>query len=344
MNCRPLKLVVFVLIGISHGSAWAWPVRKHEIDYENQNYKQWWGGYLVWHFDSLPKRGAVPADRMPYAGYMYPDNQGGTADVLIKYDRAFHRGEPRATNFEYRDIRMRGAPYWAGHCNGWAAAAIRHAEPRENVVRNGVVFTPADIKGLLAELYVHSETEFLGGMDAAINPGMFHVTVTNWIGRGQHPIGMDHTVGYEAWNYPIYAYAYDSAKRGERKVEVRINIGYVDMVEREHNRAPRDKVLFMHLHYLLDLTEDGEVIGGEYYKDSKRVDMLWAPLKPTQGGSKGNEDGNPHLNAKEVLGIWRESAPEDLRGKWWNIDPTEEDAITENDDQLMGVSATAEMR
>jgi hypothetical protein len=55
--------------------------------------------------------------------------------------------------------------------------------------------------------------------------------------------------------------------------------------------------------------------------------MLWAPLKPTQGGEEGNKRGNRHLNMKEVLAIWRESVPEDLRKQWLNIDPTEEDRI-----------------
>jgi hypothetical protein len=54
-------------------------------------------------------------------------------------------------------------PDWSGHCNGWTSAAIRHAEPQQSVVRNGVVFTPSDIKGLLAELYIYNDVEDLSG-------------------------------------------------------------------------------------------------------------------------------------------------------------------------------------
>ena len=50
-------------------------------------------------------------------------------------------------------------------------------------------------------------------------------------------------------------------------------------------------------------------------------------LKPIQGGEKGNEAGNPHLDVKEVLAIWRESVPEEARSKWFNIDPTDEDRL-----------------
>jgi hypothetical protein len=78
---------------------------------------------------------------------------------------------------------------------------------------------------------------------------------------------------------------------------------------------------------VLDLDRDDNIKGGRYYSDSGQIDMLWAPLKPAQGGDEKNKRGNPHLNVKEVLAIWRDSVPEDLRKQWLNIDPTEEDRI-----------------
>ena len=83
----------------------------------------------------------------------------------------------------------------------------------------------------------------------------------------------------------------------------------------------------MYFHYVLDLDDEGAIRGGRFYGDSQQIDMLWTPLKPVQGGEEGNERGNPHLNIKEVLAIWRDSVEEDLRKKWLNIDPTEEDRI-----------------
>ena len=55
--------------------------------------------------------------------------------------------------------------------------------------------------------------------------------------------------------------------------------------------------------------------------------MLWTPRKPAQGGTAGNERGNPHVSVKEVLSIWRESVPAELRSKWLNIDPPAEDQV-----------------
>jgi hypothetical protein len=97
-------------------------------------------------------------------------------------------------------------PNWHGHCNGWAAAAIRHAEPQQSVQRNGVVFSPADIKGLLAELYLYNDIEDLSGSSWNIQAGLLHAVVANWIGRGSHALGMEADPGPEKWNYPAYAF------------------------------------------------------------------------------------------------------------------------------------------
>lgn len=339
-------LLLFVCASASVGQE-IWP---EEVEYQTQNFEQWWGKPLVWKFADLPKNGMVPKERLPYSGYIYPDQFGGTEVVLRKYDLAFHRGQSVASAYERWDVaahrivtygrrsfggrarRSEYTPHWAGHCNGWTAAAIRHAEPRESVRKGDVVFTPADIKGLLAELYSYSETEFLGGVGQAVNAGTLHVILGNWIGIGRHPIGMDSTVGQEVWNYPIYAYSSDAKPRGPRAVEVKLNIGYVDMAMMEHHQAPRT-FKFLAFHYVLDLDDEGNIKGGRFYEDSQMIDMLWTPLKPTQGGEKGNEQGNPHLDAEEVLALWRASVPEKHRQDWYNIDPTEEDAVRDETDK-----------
>jgi hypothetical protein len=337
-------LIVLVVASTANAQSRSGAIRDEEVEYQSQCFERWWGTELVWKFDDLPKEGVIGAGRLPYSGYIYPDGGGGTTSALRKYDSAFHRGGYSATSFEQRDISMHKearryglfrrrvryqTPHWHGHCNGWTAAAIRHAEPQNNVVRNGVTFTPADIKGLLAEVYMYTDTEFLGGIDTAINPGTFHVVLTNWLGRGKHPIGMDSTVGEEVWNFPIYSYAYWADEDEERqRVEVKMNIAFVDASPREYNKAPHRRRT-MYFHYMLNLDDDGKVVGGNYM-GGNRIDMLWAPLKPIQGGEKGNEAGNPHLDVKQVLAIWRESVPEEKRSNWFNIDPTDEDRIPES--------------
>jgi hypothetical protein len=339
------------------------PTFESELEYQKQAFKQWWGNDLVTKLADLPTEGATPGFRTPYSGHDYPDRGGGTLGAMRKYDAAFNRGTP-ATDWERRDVgghrRGRGrdvdtparglfgrliaaggrsrTPGWYGHCNGWTAAAIRHAEPQYSVNRNGVVFTPADIKGLLAEIYMYTDTEFLGGETSIINPAIFHLTLTNWLGRGSHPIGMEFAPGEVVVNYPIFTYASRVKKVSEKEMDVYTSIRFAMNTHFETQKSPRmNQVTWFH--YALNLNDDGEIVGGRYYGDGARIDMLWAPLKPIQGGQKGNERGNPHIDVKEVLAIWRASVPEELRKKWPNIDPPEEDRLPEPSEEAPKAAA-----
>ncbi len=325
------------------------PIQQEELDYQAQAYQQWWNAEWERKLENLPTKGAVPDYRIPYSGHDYPDRGGGTVRAMAKYDYAFHNGRMLATEWERRDVRngrpdfsgrpllrlfagrRNRVPGWYGHCNGWTAAAIRHAEPQHSVVRNGVTFTPADIKGLLAEIYMYNDSEFLGGIDPVINAGTLHLTFANWLGRGDHPIGMETALGEVVFNYPAYRYEAKVNKVSDRAYEVEMTVTYAISTNYEMDQSPRLSKQ-MYFHYLLGLDDEGRIMGGSYYGDSARIDMLWAPLNPVQAGEKGNERGNPYLDVKEVLAIWRESVPEELRKKWWNIDPAEEDRILDEEE------------
>lgn len=164
---------------------WGQAIPDVVVDKQQEVFQRLWAEDFEWRFAELPTNGAVAKHRTPYSGYIYPDRARGTASVLRKYDKAFNGGGLPATIHEHRDTsqtgptsrsqtrrgllgrmfarRSRGVPHWYGHCNGWTAAAMRHAEPQRSVTRNGVEFTPADIKGLLAEIYIYNEHIVLGG-------------------------------------------------------------------------------------------------------------------------------------------------------------------------------------
>lgn len=347
MKSRALSLALLAATAaLTAAPAFAGYLNRTEVTHQNETFKQWWNDDLEWNFDELPLTGKVEKERMPYAGYIYPDKTGGCGNVLAKYDRAFNRGRSSASSHERRDIAIhkdevrkpgglfgwrmvtrKDTPDWAGHCNGWVCAAIRHAEPQRTVYRNGVAFTPADIKGLLAEMYVYNNTITLDSEDKSlVDAASLHVVLGNWLGRGKHPIGADISPGKEVWNYPIYGYSAAAAKRGPRRVEVRTNVGYVYMLNQEHHRAPKNN-RYLSFHYMLYLDDAGRIVGGDFMADSDRIDMLWVPRQLAPSGSEGNRNGNPYVNTEAVLAMWRESASEDTRQAWWNIDPTEADAI-----------------
>ena len=183
-------------------------------------------------------------------------------------------------------------PNWHGHCNGWAAAAIRHAEPQNSVRRNGVTFTPADIKGLLAEVYIYNDLEYLVGQREVLNAGAFHAAIANWLGRGQHPLGMEADPGPEKWNYPVYGYTMSSTKRSDRAVDVRLDVTYAKDSNGEYQKSPRYSRVKT-FRYRLDLNENGEIVGGVFYSGSAIIDMLWLPLRPKQGTRERQRAGQP---------------------------------------------------
>ena len=304
-------------------------------------FKRYWGKKLVWKFDELPTAGTVPDYRVPYSGYIYPDTAGGTVYALRKYDQAFNGGRGLAAGHEqwdttayrkptyqrmglFRSRVVYSTPHWHGHCNGWTAAAIRHAEPKRSVNRNGVVFSPADIKALLAEIYIYNENEHLAGIDYVINAGTFHTVITNWLGRGQYPVGMEADPGKEKWNYPIFGYTTSSSRYNDRLVNVRMTISYAKDSRGEYQQSPRIEYR-KYFNYALELDAAGDIVGGYFYRGSSIIDLLWVPVRPKQGRKKGNERGNPHVDVDEVLAIWRASVPAETRNKWAVIDPPKDD-------------------
>ena len=170
--------------------------------------------------------------------------------------------------------------------------------------RNGVTFTPADIKALLAEIYMYRTPKNSPGTwygrTRQLAPGADQL-----VGPNSHPVAMEAMPGREKWNYPIYAFGTSHAKRGNQ-VEVKLKTPLRHYSNGEYQQSPRitrDK----YFHYFLVLNEQGEITGGRYYSDSSQIDLLWLPLPPVQGGKPGNERGNPYVDVEQVLAIWRES-------------------------------------
>lgn len=309
-----------------------------ELEKQNAVFQELWETEFTWKFDDLPLNGGVESNRIPYSGYIYPDTEGGTVDSLRKYDRAFNGGRMLAADHEKWDttafkepvdgffgklFKIEETPDWYGHCNGWTSAAIRHAEPVRSVTKNGVTFSPSDIKALLAELYIYNEHVVLAGEnESPIGAAAFHAIITNWLGRGEHPLGIEAEPGEEKWNYPAYAYAASAVKHSPRQVEVTMNVVYASDSPAEWDESPRIREV-KYFHYMLDLDANGKIVGGHFFHDSSAIDMLWVPLSPKEPGKPGNESGNPYIKAETILSLWRESAPSELRATWLNVDPTE---------------------
>ena len=164
-----------------------------------------------------PLRSSADAEQYPWSGWWWPANDvvGGPRlfdpnGPLAKYDlfvQSLGLGNPDTRGWE-RDQIMFPRLQWAGHCNGWAAAAVLEPEPQEGREINGIYFGVADLKGLLSSYHFADAAAWaVGGEDANVSPADFHQALVNWIGG--HRKGAVFTfrlVGDEVWSYPAYKY------------------------------------------------------------------------------------------------------------------------------------------
>lgn len=127
---------------------------------------------------------------------------------------------------------------WWGHCNAWAAAAIKEKEPRQAISKNGRTYNVADQKALLTELWMSSGSLFEGHTDKStktgswvfnpnspqamkvvdssgtngyqafwdVSPRTFFLIFTNYVGLMKQSVVVDRFTGDEVWNQPIVGY------------------------------------------------------------------------------------------------------------------------------------------
>jgi len=118
-------------------------------------------------------------------------------------------------------------PMWWGICHAWAPASIMIAEPKHEVLHNGVLFKVNDIKALLTLTWNRTYTKFVSsrcntnGNDLTrdaygnyrddpacenTNAGTWHLIATNYLGIRNESFVYDRTYDDEVWNQPLRGY------------------------------------------------------------------------------------------------------------------------------------------
>ena len=121
-------------------------------------------------------------------------------------------------------------PTWWGICHGWAPYALMEPTPVRPVTRQAadgtqVTFYPGDITGLMSLIYgADLPTKFISqrcnkdmpptdsngrlilGDCRDMNPGSWHVLVTNMLGLRKQGFVLDQTYDDEVWNQPAWKY------------------------------------------------------------------------------------------------------------------------------------------
>lgn len=250
----------------------------------------------------------------PWSGYWWSRQRGelvkgwkGNESPLAKYDRAANSLTGRNPGAQAWEADPRNGHYdphgpaWAGHCNGWSAAAILAPEPREPRMVGGVTFSVADQKALLSEQYMDCYNEFYGvrrdnnfpiSMD--IRPDLFHrLLVKNIKGKSRSMVA-DITFSSAVWNYPIVGYEseWESSWWMPNRVKVTTTVHFAD-----DNVDPGylgTKVFAKTYHYVLFLNGRGEVTGGMWGLRSQfdHPDFVWIPT----GDMRASGGENPRLD------------------------------------------------
>jgi hypothetical protein len=274
----------------------------------------------------------------------------GGSSVLLAYDRAFNGGQNLADGWESRRLmgttaallparRLRNnSEPWEGYCSGFTASTIRHPEPIRPVDaglvggRPGVVLQPSDIKALLSCIYNRTTSDsflFLAppsARDGGPNMGTFHLTLANYIGQAEYPVGFDRAKGQVAWNNPIYAFKVDSIRdAGSDSVhqykDVQTTVTYTYYGSDTHRQTDvsaaelvGNRRQSMTFRYRLALDDQGHIVGGRAQSGSGH--FLWIPLYPVQARADGSAPGNPYVDVKKVIALARASALPELQARF----------------------------
>jgi hypothetical protein len=286
------------------------------------------------------------ADQSPFAKYD-PATKGVDLSPAEKYDLLIGDKNFTLTKYSWEEGFHYFKEYgkvenWMGICHGWAPAAYMMPRPTKSIevtAADGKVikFRPSDLKSLGSMLWAKTQnaTKFIGGRcndkeakkdpDTGRilsqdcfdnNPGSWHMSVVNQIGRSQRSVVMDATYDYEVWNHPIVSYSYkyfnpekmeyandiasatikkadfnndnfrkhrEENRRHWRKVDrvVGVVMEVVYSVETHPTTKDDDKEAYdgtnsVQYIYDLELDKNGKIIGGEWYSN-KHPDFLWTP-------------------------------------------------------------------
>ena len=183
------------------------------------------------------------AEKIPWSGWWWPVDAGVVGPHLFDADGPLARYDelrnvrgiegPRARDWELANLRLRGGNYlWAGHCNGWAAAAILESEPTAPRTIDGVTFSIADQKGLLSSWHFADNAEWIFGDDeVGVGPADFHRALIQWIGDGRRSFIVNAANrADQVFNYPAYRFrlVYLPDEKDPALTHVRANVWFAD--------------------------------------------------------------------------------------------------------------------
>lgn len=243
----------------------------------------------------------LPKEQMPFFNYWWPHSRIPLAidsnSPLGKYDKIHqeHLGtESKAVAWEQATHSIENVS-WGGHCNGWAASSVLYPAPGKFLQdpATGVVFSPSDVAGILAEASFCVRWAFYGNRYRSssddsedIYPDLFHKVLRYYLGVVKKPIALDYLklkavdnnllTGYRSTMTPIP----DRPRWVQVKTDLRWH-GYA-------RRRVDEEVISMgsivsRYEYELEIDpRSGEILAGNWLRGNP--DFLWVPLAQRKCG------------------------------------------------------------
>jgi len=241
-----MKILILFLLSINL-------VQAQEFQLNNTKFKGLFNKHRMGQPSNLPWAGSYWAYKThgladkTYKGLF---NIAFTKSPAEKYDQFFNLGfssymwELKNHSCDQVDWKeQKGCRSWWGHCNAWAAAAIKEAEPREEIVVKGpggnIKFSIGDQKAILTELYMLNQSLFVGTTNKSekignwifdvshkdakklvgegvtnydafwdVSPKTFFLVLTNYIGERETGVVIDRFTGDQVWNQPLVGYKF----------------------------------------------------------------------------------------------------------------------------------------
>lgn len=229
------------------------------------------------------------------------------------------------TQYDYPTVRKewkRTSPNnisWFGICHGVAPASLHHPEPETVTLTNAdgikLTFYSSDIKALIS--YYYAEIVKVNGKQIGrrcsrsgpdyvrrrhkascedMDPGAFHILITNFIGQWNKTFIVDIDPWNEVWNHVPNAYEFDiyeeydafeySTPGTDKVLWVGMRVSYAGAIAPYFEPViglEQGYYIDNNYQYELDLDRDGNIIGGKWISDL-RPDFIWTRDKLTFKG------------------------------------------------------------
>jgi hypothetical protein len=185
---------------------------------ETRSVRELPGGHLPSYATQPEQPPIAAAEIQPnaWSGWWWPAYTGvgptlfapsGPLDKYDQYALALNGVDPGTRDWERASVFFPNTA-WAGHCNGFAAAALLEPEPTQPVTALGVSFSVADLKGLLVDYHFGDGAAWSFGDDTTeVNPARFHSTLLDWVAGRDKGFAVTYDLGGgEVWSYPLYRF------------------------------------------------------------------------------------------------------------------------------------------